>query len=71
MMQLLGRLTVTWKQNAMVRSPKPGLHLTVPIFTGHSDVESVADFLLELDTYPIASGCTEAHLLTAVMPVAL
>lgn len=71
MMQLLERLTVVYEQNTMVHSHMPGLHPTVAVFMGHGDVNFVGDFLLELDTYRIASSCTEAYLSVAVIPVAL
>lgn len=47
------------------------LSLTVPVFNGHGGVQSVVDFLIDLDTCCITAGCAEAYFLTAILPVTL
>lgn len=44
MMQLLGRHTVAYEKNAMVRSFPLELHMRLPVFMDHGDLKSVADF---------------------------
>lgn len=52
-------------------SRTPGPCLEIPVFTGNGDEKFVANFLLILDAYRIASGYTTAYLLMAILQVAL
>ncbi|KAM7309830.1 hypothetical protein ISCGN_006815 [Ixodes scapularis] len=57
------------QQKTPPREPRP--HLTVPVYMGYDDVESVADFLGELQTYHLASGTSEAFIAERIVPLAL
>ncbi|XP_064468465.1 uncharacterized protein LOC135379145 [Ornithodoros turicata] len=69
--------SLTQQLNAAQTSPHstfpPRLHssMTIPTYSGYSDRKSVADFLLEMETYQVASRASDEVVLGQVLPVAL
>lgn len=69
--------SLTQQLNAAQPSPHSALpprllpNMTIPTYSGYSDRKSVADFLLELETYQVASRASDEVVLGQVLPVAL